>query len=175
VRRVCSLSIVEDFDPREDRPVCRRPRRPGRRAGELRLQRGEEALGHVVVEARASPAHRNRYVPRGERLTVRNFGREPLDLILTLTYGVHFDDMFTVRGVPVGRRDTQHPPQITSDRLHFRYDGADDHRRTTSVTFAPPPARIAGQRARCPFQLAPGAAQAYTVAIVVADEPIDSA
>lgn len=105
-----------------------------------------------------------------ETLTVRNFGREPVELTLTLDYDAHFDDMFTVRGVPAGRRGTLHPVEARPDGLHFRYDGADGHCRTTTIAFSPPPARIEGRRATFVARLAPGASSSYSIAIAIADE-----
>ncbi|MFN8512920.1 MAG: glycogen debranching N-terminal domain-containing protein [Thermomicrobiales bacterium] len=105
-----------------------------------------------------------------EQLTLRNFGRETVDLTLTLQYDAHFDDIFTVRGTPVGRRGTLHAPTANGDGLWFRYDGADGHRRTTGVTFTPSPARIDGCRSSFPIRLAPGGAWALAVRIAVADQ-----
>jgi glycogen debranching enzyme len=106
-----------------------------------------------------------------ETLTFRNFGRAPLDLTLTLTYGVAFDDIFTVRGLPPTRRGTPRAPETRGTGLRFVYDGADGRRRTTTITFDPPPARIAGGRAIFPLHLEPGERHAQAVTVAVADEP----
>ncbi len=104
-----------------------------------------------------------------EMLTFRNFGREPVELALTLRYDAHFDDIFTVRGVPAGKRGTLAPPEARDATLHFRYDGADGHTRTTTVRFDPPPARIEARCATFPLRLAPGEAHTVAVAVAVAD------
>lgn len=105
-----------------------------------------------------------------ETMTWRNFGRMPLDLELTLTYGAHFTDIFTVRGMPEGRRGTLAPPETHGDRLRFCYDGADGHRRTTTIAFDPPPAQFIGTSATFPLHLEPATAHSLTLTIAVTDE-----
>jgi len=106
-----------------------------------------------------------------ERLTFRNFGTAALDVTLTLTYDAHFASMFVVRGAAPGKRGTLHRPEAHRDTLLFAYDGADDHRRTTTIQFVPPPAAIEGRCATYTLRLAPGASSDYTVILSVADHP----
>lgn len=113
----------------------------------------EKALGETVQET----------------LTVQNFSPEALDLTIDLQYDAHFDDMFTVRGAEPGRRGTLHAPNAGRDRLTFRYDGADGHRRVTTVYFEPAPSAIEDRQATYRFSLARGARQTFTVTIAVAD------
>lgn len=107
-----------------------------------------------------------------EVLTFRNFGRMPVDLTLTLAYDAHFDDMFTVRGLPPKQRGTLRPPESYPGALRFRYDGADGRRRTTTVTFDPLPARFEGACGVFPLHLEPGVVQTQAITIAVADEPL---
>jgi glycogen debranching enzyme len=109
-----------------------------------------------------------------EVLAFRNFGRAPLDLTLTLTYGAHFDDVFTVRGLPPQQRGTLRAPEARPGAVRFRYDGADARRRTTTITFDPPPARFEGGRASIPLHLEPGATQIRTITVAVRDEPLST-
>jgi glycogen debranching enzyme len=104
-----------------------------------------------------------------EHLTIHNFNLEALDLTLTLEYDAHFDDMFTVRGVPPSARGMLHDPDVDDDRLVFRYDGADGHHRTTEITFDPPPTHFALRRALFAFHLPPAASRTFRVTIAVAD------
>jgi glycogen debranching enzyme len=110
-----------------------------------------------------------------ERLTLQNFGSEPVELPLTLEYDAHFDSMFTVRGAEPGQRGTLRDPEATNDTLAFVYDGADGHRRTTTIHFAPPPTAIEGRRATYRPRLAPGASCVYNVKFTVADHSPDKA
>ncbi|MGI8854352.1 MAG: glycogen debranching N-terminal domain-containing protein, partial [Thermomicrobiales bacterium] len=104
-----------------------------------------------------------------DELTLQNFGQEMADLTLTIEYDAHFDDMFTVRGASAGERGTLHDPHMRGDSLVFQYDGADGHRRTTTLSFDPKPTTCDGRRVTYRRRLAPGDASAFAVTIVVAD------
>lgn len=127
----------------------------------------KEMLGFHIETLLAEELH--------ETVTCHNFGRAPLDLELTLTYEAHFTDIFTVRGMPEGRRGTLRPPEARGDLLRFRYDGADGHRRSTTILFDPPPMRFDGTTASFRLQLEPGAERTYAITIAVADESPDGA
>lgn len=107
-----------------------------------------------------------------EVLTFRNFGRVPVTVTLTLAYGSNFDDIFTVRGLPPGRRGKLHTPENRRGSLRLRYDGADDRRRSTRITFDPRPAHLDASCARFPLTLEPGESTVVTVTIIIADEPL---
>ncbi|MDQ6908819.1 MAG: hypothetical protein M3176_18535, partial [Chloroflexota bacterium] len=104
-----------------------------------------------------------------DTLTLHNFGADTVDLTLTVAYDAHFDDMFTVRGAAPGKRGTLHDPKVDGDALVFRYDGADDHRRTTTLSFDPAPTALDSHRATYRFRIAPGDSRTRAVTIAVAD------
>ncbi len=104
-----------------------------------------------------------------DELTLQNFGTETADLTLTIACDAHFDDMFTVRGVEPGKRGTLHDPKVTDGTLVFQYDGADDHRRTTTLSFDPAPTALESNRVTYRFRIAPGDSRTRTVTIAVAD------
>jgi glycogen debranching enzyme len=110
-----------------------------------------------------------------EVLTFRNFSREPLEVTLTLAYGSDFDDIFTVRGMTPGARGRLDDPQAEGGVLRLGYTGADHRRRTTEITFDPPPASIGGTCATFALSLAPGAAQRLEVVFRLADKPVRGA
>lgn len=58
--------------------------------------------------------------------------------------------------------------------MRLRYDGADDHRRTTTIAFEPRPAHLDGGRARFPLTLQPGESTVITVTITIADQPMEN-
>lgn len=109
-----------------------------------------------------------------EVLTFRNFSREPLELTLTLAYGSDFDDIFTVRGMTPGARGRLDDPQAEVGVLRLGYTGADHRRRTTEITFDPPPASIGGGCATFPLSLAAGAAERLEVVLRLADTPVNA-
>ncbi len=104
-----------------------------------------------------------------DELTLQNFGTETVDLTLTVAYGAHFDSMFTVRGAAPGKRGTLHDPRVTNGALLFQYDGADDHRRTTTLRFDPAPTALEGHHVTYRFRIAPGDSRTRVVTIAVAD------
>jgi glycogen debranching enzyme len=104
-----------------------------------------------------------------DALTLQNFGQETADLTLEIEYDAHFDDMFTVRGAEPGERGTLHEPKMHGDSLIFQYDGADGHRRTTTLSFEPKPTACEGRRITYRRRLAPGDARDFTITIAVAD------
>ena len=107
-----------------------------------------------------------------EVLTFRNFSRKPLDVTLTLAYGSGFDDIFTVRGMTPGARGRLDDPQVEGGVLRLGYTGADHRRRTTEISFDPPPASIGGNRATFRLSLVPGAAQRIEVVLRLEDKPV---
>ncbi|HET8630974.1 MAG TPA: glycogen debranching N-terminal domain-containing protein, partial [Thermomicrobiales bacterium] len=105
-----------------------------------------------------------------EELTLQNFGKDDVDLTLTLEYDAHFDSMFTVRGAEPGKRGTLQPPRAHGHALTFTYDGADGHHRTTTLSFDPRPVGIDGRRVTYRCHLAPNHSITYKVTIALADE-----
>jgi glycogen debranching enzyme len=107
-----------------------------------------------------------------EVLTFRNFSREPLRLTLTLAYGSDFDDIFTVRGMAPGARGRLEDPHVDGGTVRLAYAGADQRRRTTEITFDPPPASISGTCATFHLDLPPHAPRTVDVVFRLRDEPM---
>jgi glycogen debranching enzyme len=110
-----------------------------------------------------------------EVLTFRNFCQEPLEVTLTLAYGSHFDDIFTVRGMAPGDRGHLDDPQAEADVLRLGYTGADRRRRTTEISFDPPPASIGGTCATFHLSLPPGEPRPIEVVFRLEDRSLDPA
>lgn len=105
-----------------------------------------------------------------ETIQVQNFARRPLEVTLALEFGARFDSMFVVRGSEQGRRGTLFAPQWDGPTLNFRYDGADGRRRTTALTFDPPPdERRAGGATYRPA-LSPGGSMTVQITIALRDD-----
>jgi glycogen debranching enzyme len=107
-----------------------------------------------------------------EVLDFRNFAREPQEVSVTLAYGSDFEDIFTVRGMPPGAAGRRDDPVDDGGVLLLGYTGADHHRRTTEISFDPPPARIAGGCATFRLSLPPGAVQRLEVVLRLTDTPL---
>ena len=107
-----------------------------------------------------------------EVLTFRNFSREALEATLTLAYGSDFDDIFTVRGMQPGARGQLDRPHAENGVLRLGYTGADHRRRTTEITFDPPPDSIGGTCATFHMILDPGGVRRLEVVFRLADRPM---
>ncbi len=103
-------------------------------------------------------------------IQIRNNDQEAFDVEATLALSAQFWDMFTIRGMPLGKRGTLHPPKAAGDKLSFVYDGADDHRRTTTITFSPAPDAIDGGTAHFHLHLPHGQPVTLSLRIDLADD-----
>ena len=82
-----------------------------------------------------------------ERLRVRNYGREDVELSFALLLDADFVDIFEVRGLKRAERGQLLPPVVGSDRLELAYRGLDEVVRRTTIEFDPPPAKLDASRA----------------------------
>lgn len=107
-------------------------------------------------------------------LHLQNFYKENVRLKIDVTYDADFMDIFQVRGIIRGKSGTYYAPIKTDDRMIFLYKGLDDVLRSTTISFQPPPTRIAGKTASWDIQLAPfGTAQiSCTIVPKVAEKDV---
>ncbi len=110
----------------------------------------------------------------GERVTemiyLRNFGLGAVAFDFSLEFAAGFDNMFFIRGALAGKRGTLHKPSWTDNRLVFRYDGADERVRTTTLSFDPAPVRASADgTAHYRAELAPGAGMCVRVVVDISD------
>jgi glycogen debranching enzyme len=89
------------------------------------------------------------------RLTLRNFEREPVDLVLAVGFEADFADVFEVRGVVRARRGTLHEPRVEDGRVVLGYTGLDRVDRCTVITFDRPTTSLTASRAEFSVHLAP--------------------
>lgn len=111
-----------------------------------------------------------------DTICVRNFSSEHVTLPLSLEFATTFESMFVLRGAPVGKRGTLHPPELDGMALRFAYDGADGVLRTLLVDFSLPPIvapRTSEQTiAHFEFGLDPSASQDLIVTCRVDERPV---
>jgi glycogen debranching enzyme len=91
-----------------------------------------------------------------ERLTVRSYAPERLRISLEVAFAADFADLFEVRGMSRRQRGKMSPPDVGNDRVLLAYEGLDQVRRTTCVTFDRPPTTLRPGRATYELELAPG-------------------
>ncbi len=90
-----------------------------------------------------------------EKIEIRNFGERAVVLPLAIRFGADYADIFEVRGLTRPARGTLHDPVVRDGEIVMAYDGLDDVRRTTRVSFSRPPDQLTANRAEFVLQLPP--------------------
>jgi len=106
--------------------------------------------GRVVLQRDTVHVFRCCFLWQGtcyERLRLRNFGRESIELSFALLLDADFVDIFEVRGMSRAKRGELLPPVVNSDRLELAYRGLDEVVRKTTIEFRPPPTMLDVSRA----------------------------
>ena len=90
-----------------------------------------------------------------QRFSVRNYGNRTIDVRLSILFANDFADLFEVRGAHRERRGTATAQLRGDDQVLLNYHGLDDRLRRTTLTFDPPPERLATNGARYELRLTP--------------------
>ena len=93
-----------------------------------------------------------------QRLGLRNYGDRTIDLRLSILFANDFADLFEVRGTHRERRGTATAQLRGNDQVLLNYHGLDDKLRRTTLTFDPPPDKLATNAAVYNIRLAAGKA-----------------
>ncbi|MCK8783688.1 amylo-alpha-1,6-glucosidase [Roseomonas sp. NAR14] len=99
-----------------------------------------------------------------QRLTLRNFGAEPIEFELHLEQAADFADLFEVRGMHRPERGTLLPPETLPDGVLLGYRGLDGVTRRSRLSFAPPPDEAQGTEVRYRLRLAPAEERVIDIA-----------
>jgi len=91
-----------------------------------------------------------------QRLGVRNYGNQPVDLRLSMVFENDFADLFEVRGSHRERRGTATAKLAGDGQVLLSYLGLDAKVRRTTLTFDPIPDRLTTDIAVYDLHLAPG-------------------
>jgi glycogen debranching enzyme len=91
-----------------------------------------------------------------QRLGVRNYGDQAIDLSLSLLFDSDFADLFEVRGAHRDRHGTATARRHGDDRVLLVYNGLDDQVRRTALNFDPPPDGLTTSSALYELHLEPG-------------------
>src|SRR5215831_19902825 len=100
-----------------------------------------------------------------QRLGLRNYADQPIDLRLTILFDNDFADLFEVRGAQRERRGVAHAAVEGNDRVLLSYDGLDGKTRETALTFDPVPDQLKTDAAVYQLHLPPGEAQPLFLSI----------
>jgi glycogen debranching enzyme len=94
-----------------------------------------------------------------QRLAVRNYGDRTIDVRLSILFTNDFADLFEVRGTYRQHRGNAAAQLRGNDQVLLNYHGLDDKLRRTTLTFDPPPDRLATNGAFYDLRLVPGEAR----------------
>jgi glycogen debranching enzyme len=100
-----------------------------------------------------------------ERLRLRNYALQPVDVSFDLMFEADFADVFEVRGMMRKRRGELLAPELGPDHVHFRYRGLDDRIRRTTVWLCPRPGEMDAYRARFHDRILPHEDKSYYVTV----------
>ena len=91
-----------------------------------------------------------------QRLAVRNYSDQTIELSLAMTFDSDFADLFEVRGTPRKRRGVTARSIVEPAGVLFSYLGLDGRLRRTMLSFDPMPTELETRSARYRLTLAPG-------------------
>jgi glycogen debranching enzyme len=100
-----------------------------------------------------------------QRLGMRNYGDQPIDLRLTILFENDFADLFEVRGSHRERHGTATAKIHGGNRVLLAYDGLDGKVRQTALDFDPPPDQLKTDAAVYNVRLKPGETRPLFLAI----------
>lgn len=108
-----------------------------------------------------------------ERIKIRNYGPETVNLLMQFTFDADFADIFEVRGQKRPKRGRREPTKVAEDRVTLRYRGRDKVLRKTEVAFHPAPYEISPSSARHLVSLGPS--EATTIYVTISCEGVPAA
>ena len=105
-----------------------------------------------------------------ERLLVRNFSDQPLQIRLSLRFAADFADLFEVRGEHRVRHGESTAARDSDRSVMLRYQGLDHSERVTRLTFDPAPKILTTARANFEVSLKPHEARRIFIRIGTPDD-----
>jgi glycogen debranching enzyme len=100
-----------------------------------------------------------------QRLGLRNYGDQPIDLRLTILFENDFADLFEVRGAHRERHGTASATMRDGNRVLLTYDGLDNKIRQTALDFDPAPDQLKTDAAVYNVRLKAGETRSLFLAI----------
>ena len=131
--------------------------------------------GHVVLPRGSLHIFRSKLIWKGtcyERIHVRNFTREPLDITLGVEFAADYADIFEVRGQHRAKRGRLLETRANADGVELAYLGLDGVTRRTVIESTPQPRCIADSELRFDMRLEGRSEQVFAINITCrCDEP----
>jgi glycogen debranching enzyme len=113
--------------------------------------------------------YRNKFLADGacfDRITVHNYGSEPVDVELVFAFGADFADIFEVRGQKRERRGTFLPAEITRSGVILSYEGLDQVLRRTRIECSPVHCIPRPSEIALPIHLEPHEATSFSLDVI---------
>ncbi|RUM23892.1 amylo-alpha-1,6-glucosidase [Rhizobium vallis] len=131
---------------------------------------GKLVLSHDLIHMR-----RSRFLWNGrchERLTVRNYDEQAQRLRIDIAFAADFADLFEARGTVRLKRGQKLPITTTGGHVVLSYVGLDNRKRSTQLSFDPPPDQLNAGRVAYDLHLAPH--EMKSLFIEIACDPSDT-
>ena len=134
------------------------------------LTNPEQEDGTKEGGLRADSIHvrREQFLWRGtfhERLSVRNYWPQPVELELRIAFAADFADIFEVRGTKRETRGTLRDPEVGDGAVRFQYCGLDGVTRASVLQFCPAPDKLDADCAVFRLSLDGGECSAVSMAV----------
>ena len=100
-----------------------------------------------------------------QRIQVRNFSREGIEVRLSTIFAADFADIFEVRGTPRQHSGKLIPPRCEDDALLIEYHGLDGVRRRTTIRCISHPSALTPEGTNWVEELDPGADTSFEISI----------
>jgi glycogen debranching enzyme len=110
-----------------------------------------------------------------DRLELRNYAADAVDLPIEFRFGAGFEDVFEVRGLTPRERGKRLDPVWRDGRLEFGYEGADGIDRYARVGFDRAPADQTADGATVTVTIAPRAVVTVGVTVELEERPREGA
>ncbi len=124
--------------------------------------------GRVVLPRGSLHIYRSKLIWKStcyERIHVRNFTREPLDIALEVQFAADYADIFEIRGQSRARRGELLETRTDGGAAELAYRGLDGVTRRTLIECKPQPRAITGSRLRLDAHLDGRSEQVYALSV----------
>ncbi|QDG54190.1 amylo-alpha-1,6-glucosidase [Persicimonas caeni] len=122
--------------------------------------------------------HRSKFVTADtchEKIRLHNYSDQHICVPLSVHFLADFADMFEIRGTEREARGEVLEPEVSDVDVVYAYDGLDDVRRLTRVTFVQRPTDLNEGHAYFEFEIAPHQRTELTYSVQCASHPQDDA
>ncbi|HZC34371.1 MAG TPA: amylo-alpha-1,6-glucosidase [Chthoniobacterales bacterium] len=127
------------------------------------LQSGDQVIRHGTIHIYRTKFLRQAYC--FERITIDNYGKEAIELTLSIQFNSDFADIFEVRGSPRSRRGRLLEEVPVEKGIQMLYEGLDKLIRTTTLRVSGPAARITAREVRSVMRLEPAAIDEISISV----------